>query len=162
MLFGTGLGLLTAELPKPCTLRVRAAVAVCVHQHFPVELAVLCPEPLARFVRIQVIICPSLPPCASSASSFLSTRRNCPLSCVSLGRHLGRGWAECSSGVCCWGFWQRMGSTAQRALGADAIRHYIILERIAAESHVNLKSVCCLTAFLLHFFCSKSFKEGIS
>lgn len=41
MLFGTGLGLLTAELPKPCALHVRAAVAVCTHQHFPVGVG--CP-----------------------------------------------------------------------------------------------------------------------
>lgn len=72
-----------------------------------------------------------------------------------------------AAGGCCEGFWQHAENAVQRAPGTDALRHYIMLERItpvstAGESHVNLLSVCCLTAFLLHFFRSKSFKEGIS
>lgn len=75
-----------------------------------------------------------------------------------LGEPLGRG--------CAVGWVAALGSTqgAQCSTGGS---HCVALGRITAgrtagESHVNLISVCCLTAFLLHFSRSKSFKEGIS
>lgn len=79
-------------------------------------------------------------------------------------------WGSTSAGAMQWGVLLAVGSIqgAQCSMyWARVCSHRVALERITAgrtagESHVNLISVSCLTAFLLHFFRSKSFKEGIS
>lgn len=138
-----------------------APLWLCTHTSAP-SLGWL-PSILVTTVWVWVITRPWLLPCAPPESFSLSARRNCLLLLCFAGKHLSRGYAV----GCVAGCWQHSLGAQCSLCWALLCSHCVALERITAgrtagESHVNLISVSCLTAFLLHFFCSKSFKEGIS
>lgn len=109
-------------------------------------------EPLVTIVWVQVITRPWLLPCTRSESFSLLTRRNCPLSCVLLGKHLSRGCAGARVAGC----WQHSGSTVRCVLGTGVLTPSCFGKNncredswgVSCQSYIRELSYSFLTAFL--------------